>query len=122
VLEPPGPAVDAPAVVHLQVEVDALRGNPYGFEAEDSVPYLRLPFTLVHDRSGRRLEGVLTPMVSRDGFHYGVTVPLSGPGAYTLTVEIRPPEGLARHVDPRTGVGAWWTPFPVSWTFRYPPD
>jgi uncharacterized protein involved in high-affinity Fe2+ transport len=122
VLEPPGPAVDAAAIIHLQLEIDALRGNPYGFEPEDSVPYLRLPFALVHDRSGRRLEGVLAPMVSREGFHYGATVPLPGPGVYTLTVEIRPPEGLARHVDPRTGVSAWWSAFPVSWTFRYPPD
>jgi periplasmic iron binding protein len=122
VLEPPGPAVDAAAVIHLQLEVDALRGNSYGFEPEDSVPYLRLPFALVHDRSGRRHEGVLTPMVSRDGFHYGATVPLPGPGVYTLTVEIRPPEGLVRHVDPRTGVSGWWSAFPVSWSFRYPPD
>jgi uncharacterized protein involved in high-affinity Fe2+ transport len=122
VLEPPGPAVDAPAIVHIQIDVDAVRGNPYGFDAEDSVPYLRLPFALVQDRSGRRVEGFLAPMVSRDGFHYGATLPLPGPGVYTLTVEIRPPEGLARHVDPRTGVSAWWTAFPVSWTFRYPAD
>ncbi len=121
-LEPAGPAVEGAAVIHLQVDVDAVRGNPYGFEAEDSVPYLRLPFVLVHDRSGRRQEGILAPMVSREGFHYGATIALPGPGLYTLTVDIRPPEGLARHVEPRAGAGAWWPAFPLTWTFRYPPE
>ena len=121
-LEPAGTAVDGAAVIHLQLDIDAVRGNPYGFDPEDSIPYLKLPFVLAQDGSGRRQEGVLAPMVSRAGFHYGVTIALPGPGLYTLTVEIRPPEGLARHVDPRTGVGPWWTPFPLTWTFRYPTE
>src|SRR5262249_46180473 len=117
--EPATPAVDSPSALHLQVEVDAVRGNPYGFDPEDSVPYLRLPFALLHD-SGRRVEGTLAPMVSRDGFHYGATVALPVVGAYTLSVEIRPPEGLTRHTDPRSGVAGWWAPFTLSWSFRYP--
>jgi len=120
VLEPPAPAVDGPAVLHLQVEVDATRGNPYGLDAEDSVPYLRLPFQLVHEATGRRVEGTLAPMVSRDGFHYGATVALPTGGGWTLNVEIRPPEGLTRHTDPRTGVAAWWAPFTLTWSLRAP--
>lgn len=122
VLDPPSPSGDPAGGIHLQLDVDALRGNPYGFEAEDSVPYLRIPFVLVHETSGRRVEGVLAPMVSNVGFHYGANLALAGPGAYTLTVELRPPEGLARHADRPTGGRPWWTPFLLTWKFRYPPD
>jgi uncharacterized protein involved in high-affinity Fe2+ transport len=118
-VEPPAAALDSPSVLHLQLEVDATKGNPYGFDADDSVPYLRLPFAMLHE-SGRRIEGMLAPMVSRDGFHYGASVALPVTGAYTLSVEIRPPEGLARHTDTRTGVAAWWAPFTLTWTLRYP--
>ena len=110
---PPGPAI------HLQVSIDALDSNPYGFEAEDSVPNLRVPFTLVFTATGWRREGTLEPMVSRNGFHYGATVTVPGDGDYVLTIEIQPPQGLVRHTDPRTGVAAWWKPFPLSWGFRY---
>ena len=112
----------AAATIHLQLDVDALRGNPYGFEAEDSVPYLRVPFALVQEGSGRRWEGVLLPMVSSQGFHYGANVALGGPGRYTLTVEMRPPEGLGRHADGPSGVRPWWSPFALTWRFRYPPE
>jgi uncharacterized protein involved in high-affinity Fe2+ transport len=119
-VEPAGPAADGPVLLHLQVEVEAARGNPYGFDPQDSVPYLRLPFQLVHDATGRRVEGTLAPMVSRDGFHYGAPIAVPASGAWTLSVEIRPPEGLARHTDPRTGVAAWWTPFTATWGLRAP--
>ena len=110
---PPGPAI------HLQVGIDAVDGNPYGFEAEDSIPYLRVPFTLVFTGTGWRREGILEPMVSRNGFHYGATVTVPGDGDYVLTIEVQPPQGLVRHTDPHTGVAAWWKPFPLSWGFRY---
>jgi periplasmic iron binding protein len=119
-IEPPVPLPDGPLVVHLQVEVEAVKGNVYGFDPQDSVPYLRLPFQLVHDGSGRRVEGTLLPMVSRDGFHYGAPVALPAPGVWTLSVEIRAPEGLGRHTDPRSGVAGWWAPFTLTWSFRAP--
>jgi uncharacterized protein involved in high-affinity Fe2+ transport len=58
-------------------------------------------------------------MVSRDGFHYGANVLLAGGGNYTLTVELNPPERLARHTDPRTGVAGWWKSFRVTRRFAY---
>jgi periplasmic iron binding protein len=109
------------SAIHLQLDVDAARGNPYGFEPDDSVPYLQISFTLTQDGTGRRIDGILEPMVSRDGFHYGANVLLPGPGPYVLAVEIRPPEKLARHTDPRTGVLPWWTPFSLTWNFRPTP-
>lgn len=119
-LDPSGTAIPNGPALHLQVEIDAVEGNPYGFDPEDSVPYLRVPFTLALAATDWRREGVLDPMVSRDGFHYGATVAVPGPGDCVLTIEVRPPQGLARHTDPQTGVGPWWTPFRVTWSFRYP--
>ena len=52
----------------LPVDTDALEENPYGFEPADSVPYLHLRLTIVLPASGGRREGLLDPMVSRDGF------------------------------------------------------
>ncbi|HEV8675888.1 MAG TPA: iron transporter [Methylomirabilota bacterium] len=120
-LDSGGRLPDGALALHLQLDVDAARGNPYGLDSDDSVPYLRLPFTLTQDGTGRRLDGTLEPMVSRDGFHYGANVVVAGPGTYSLAVEIRPPEGLARHTDARTGVLPWWAPFTLTWSFRYPP-
>ncbi|HEV8533689.1 MAG TPA: iron transporter [Methylomirabilota bacterium] len=120
-LDPPRPAVEGPHVIHLQVEVEAVRGNPYGLDPDDDVPYLRIPFVLVHEPTGRRQEGVLEPMVSRDGFHYGANVALIGPGPQSLTLEVGPPEGLARHTDPRTERRSWWAAFTLTWRFRYTP-
>ena len=120
VVEPVGPPVEGGAV-HLQVEVEAVSGNPYGFDADDSIPYLRIAFVVVHEPTGRRVEGSLDPMVSRDGFHYGASVPVAA-GGHTITIDVPAPEGLARHTDPRTGVAAWWRPFKVTRRFVYTPD
>lgn len=120
-LEPPAPPPEGSLTIHVQVEVDALRDNRYGLDPDDAVPYLKIPFALVHAQTGRRVEGTLAPMVSRDGFHYGANVALPGPGRYTLTIEVRPPEGLLRHTGPRRGVRPWWKPFSLSWRFTYPP-
>lgn len=113
--------VEGTLTIHLEVEVEAVHDNPYGLEADDAVPYLRIPFALTHGPTGRRVEGRLAPMVSQDGFHYGANVALPGPGAYTLSIEVRPPEGLARHTGPRRGVRPWWRPFTLSWRFTHPP-
>jgi uncharacterized protein involved in high-affinity Fe2+ transport len=121
-LDPPGAAIPNGSAIHLQVEIDATEGNSYGFDPEDSVPYLRIPFTLVRTATDWRHEGLLDPMVSRDGFHYGATVPLPGGGDYRLTIEVPPPQGLGRHADPQTGVAPWWAPFRVTWLFHYPKD
>ena len=119
-LDPPAPPAEGSLAFHLQVDVDAARGNPYGLDPDDSVPYLRIAFRLTHEPTGRTIEGTLAPMVSRDGFHYGANVVLPAPGAYALRVEIRPPGGLARHTDARTGVAPWWEPLTLTWSFRYP--
>lgn len=118
--DPPG-EVAVGLAIHVQIEVEATPGNPYGLDADESVPYLRIGYTLTHVPSRQRREGVLVPMVSRDGLHYGANLVLPAPGGHTLTVEIRPPEGLVRHTDPRTGVQPWWSPFTLTWDFEYAP-
>jgi uncharacterized protein involved in high-affinity Fe2+ transport len=120
-LDPPAGGVPSPAI-HLQVDVDATGGNPYGFDPEDSVPYLRIPFTLTLTSGSWQYAGMLEPMVSRAGFHYGATVPLPGPGDYRVTIEVGSPQGLVRHTDSETGVAPWWPPFSLSWPFHYPPE
>ena len=114
---PPGQGSEGDLGFHLQIDVDAVAGNPYGLDADDPVPYLRIAFAVNHAPTGRRHEGVLAPMLSRDGFHYGANVPLPASGTYTLSIELRPPEGLARHTDARTGVQKWWNPFTLTWSF-----
>ena len=70
----------------------------------------------------KSIEGKLTPMVARDGLHYGATIEMPRAGSYKLTYAIDPPSagGLGRHVDPATGVDPWWKPFQVSFDWDYP--
>jgi uncharacterized protein involved in high-affinity Fe2+ transport len=67
----------------------------------------------------------MTPMVARDGLHYGANIAMPRAGRYTLTYRIEPPwkGGLGRHSDPVTGVAPWWEPFEVSfdWDYEGPP-
>ncbi len=60
-------------------------------------------------------------MVASDGPHYGANLALDGPGEYTVTFHIRPPEdnGLLRHFDRETGVAPWWKPFSYEGRFVF---
>jgi len=58
------------------------------------------------------------------GPHYGDNLKLLGPGKYTLKLHIAPPGGqhgtqFGRHTDKETGVGPWFKPFDLEYTFAY---
>lgn len=114
----------APARVHLEADVHALRNNPQGIPEEAWVPYLTIGYRLekVGGAAAKPQEGRLQPMTATDGPHYAQDVAMDGPGTYRLTYRFEPPSvnGFGRHVDRATGVPAWWPPFETTWTFPYP--
>jgi len=61
------------------------------------------------------------PMVASDGPHYADNIKLNGPGKYHLKYHIKPLayNGLYRHTDKETGVGAWWALFDLEWDFAF---
>jgi uncharacterized protein involved in high-affinity Fe2+ transport len=113
-------------LIHLEADIHATEGNPNGFAKDEFVPYLVVRYTLAaadakSPGSFKKIEGSLSPMVARDGMHYGATIEAPPPGRYTLTYAIEPPSagGLGRHVDPATGVAPWWKPFEASFTWDF---
>jgi uncharacterized protein involved in high-affinity Fe2+ transport len=115
-------------LIHLEADIHATEGNPNGFAKEEFIPYLVVNYTIapadaktagafktVHDK--------MTPMVARDGLHYGATIEAPPAGHYKLTYAIDPPSagGLGRHVDAATGVAPWWKPFEVSFDWEFSP-
>ncbi len=118
-------------LIHLEADIHATEGNRNGFAKDEFVPYLIVRYTIA-PADGKtpvaftsRFKGAMTPMVARDGLHYGATIEMPKAGRYKLTYAIEPPSagGLGRHVDPATGVEPWWKPFEVSfdWDFSPPP-
>ncbi len=107
--------------VHLEADIHAGKGNQNGFGAGEWLPYLSVHYKLTYLKSGETLEGQFTPMVARDGPHYGATIRMRGTGKYKLTYRIEPPTASAfgRHTDEITGVAPWWQPFDVQWEFDY---
>ncbi len=121
----PTSAADAANRVHLEADVHAAEGNPNGFPRDEFVPYLPVTYTIAAIGDSPTAQGVepmhgeLMPMVARDGWHYGATILMPGPGRYRLTYHFEPP-AAGRHSDAATGVAPWWAPFDVSfdWDFK----
>jgi uncharacterized protein involved in high-affinity Fe2+ transport len=116
-------------LIHIEADIRATEGNRNGFAKDEFVPYLKVHSTIT-PRDGTDPSSVpapteLTPMVARDGLHYGAMIAMPRAGRYTLTYQIKPPKegGLGRHTDPVTGVDPWWEPFEVSfdWDYEGPP-
>ncbi len=109
-------------VIHLEADVHATAGSPWGYPDGAWVPYLTIAYTLTKQGSPWQATGSLLPMTAADGPHYAANVKMDGPGAYRLTYRFTSPEanGFLRHIDKPTGVPAWWTPFSESFGFRYP--
>ena len=116
-----GPPPDG-ADIHLEADVHAVKGNRYGFRPEEWIPYLSIHYTLELQGTDKELSGQLWQMMAKDGPHYGINLKMLGAGRYRLTYRIGSPEewGLSRHTDQQSGVGPWWEPFEVEWTFHYP--
>lgn len=108
-------------VIHLEADVKATQGNPNGFFEGEFIPYLKIAYTIEPAAGGPATSGELMPMVAKDGFHYGATLSMPGPGKYRLTYRIQPPSagGLGRHSDPVSGVAPWWGPFSATYDWDY---
>jgi uncharacterized protein involved in high-affinity Fe2+ transport len=110
-------------MIHLEADIHATEGNRNGCPKDEFIPWLTVRYTIVPTdgaaKSAEPLRGTLKPMVARDGWHYGASIDMPGPGRYKLTYAIAPP-AVGRHVDPVTGVAPWWEPFEVSfdWDFH----
>jgi periplasmic iron binding protein len=124
-MDPPGMMRDAKeSDIHLEADIKAAKGNPNGFAEGDWIPYLRVGFELIKLDGNTSLKGEFMPMVANDGPHYGDNVKLPGPGKYKLILTITPPNDnphahFGRHVDKETGVGPWFSAFPVEFEFVY---
>ncbi len=113
-------------MVHLEADIHAAEGNPNGFPRDEFVPYLTITYVLTPlDKQsgglvgeGEVLRGSLSPMVARDGWHYGASLLMPGPGRYRLDYHIEPP-AAGRHADAATGVAPWWAPFDVSFDWNF---
>lgn len=123
-MEPRG--MDLPASqadIHLEADIHATKGNPNGFGAGEWIPYLTVNYKLVNLDTGKSKTGTFMPMVAKDGPHYGGNIKMMGAGNYKVTYTIDPPskQGFGRHTDVATGVGKWYQPFSVEYTFKYVP-
>ena len=111
-----------PAGIHLEADVRATAGEPHGFPEGAFIPYLTISWSLTRDDNPTfKKSGLLYPMVSKAGPHYGGAVEMAGPGVYHLTYIISPPtsHGMLRHTG-KDGVPAWWKPITAQWDFKYP--
>lgn len=123
-MEPRG--IDLPASkadIHLEADIHAVKGNPNGFGAGEWLPYLTVRYRLENTDTRKVQSGNLMPMVAVDGPHYGSNLKMLGIGNYKLTFEISPPSGpgFGRHSDADTGVGKWFKPFSLNYSFKYVP-
>jgi uncharacterized protein involved in high-affinity Fe2+ transport len=113
----------APAMIHIEADIHATEGNKNGCPKDEFVPYLTVHYAIVPEGTGSKsvepIRGTLMPMVARDGWHYGASIPMPRAGRYRLTYSIEPPSA-GRHVDLVTGVEPWWKPFEVAFDWDYP--
>ena len=112
-----------PGSVYLEADVRAAKDEPHGFAPGGFSPDLTINWSLPRDDNPTfKKSGLLYPMVSKAGPHYGAAADLSGPGTYHLTYIISPPtsHGLLRHTDKDSGVPEWFKPITATWTFTYP--
>jgi periplasmic iron binding protein len=118
----------SPALIHLEADIHATEANRNGFAKDEFVPYLRVRYSIVSagtsegGKTPEPIEGLMMPMVARDGLHYGASIEMPRPGRFKLTYAIEPPSagGLGRHADRATGVDPWWKPFSVTFDWDYP--
>jgi periplasmic iron binding protein len=111
-------------LIHLEADVKATKDNPNGFAMGEFVPYLKIAYSIVPAKGGTAIDkGELSPMIARDGLHYGANILMPKPGDYRLVYDIEPPSagGLGRHSDPATGVAPWWQPFQAVFDWKVEP-
>jgi periplasmic iron binding protein len=120
-----GMAGPAPSdMIHIEADIKATEGNKNGCTMGEFIPYLKVHYAIdPQDAAAKAVEpirGELMPMVARDGWHYGASIPMPRAGRFKLTYKIEPPTAAGRHSDAATGVDPWWEPFEVSFDWDYP--
>ncbi len=117
------PSLGSSDMIHIEADIHATEGNTNGCPKDEFIPYLTVHYAIVPEgaaaKSVEPIRGTLIPMVARDGWHYGASVPMPRAGRYKLTYSLEPPSA-GRHVDPVTGVNPWWKPFEVTFDWDYP--
>ncbi|MGJ8525896.1 34 kDa membrane antigen [Halomonadaceae bacterium LMG 33818] len=110
-------------IIHLETDVHALAGNPWGYEEGSWIPYLSVDYVVRKEGDSNYIQfGQLLPMSASDGPHYAHSVPMAGKGRYTVMLKYTAPDevGYERHIDQATGIGPWFKPFVETFTFDYP--
>lgn len=111
-------------MIHVEADIHATEGNRNGCPKDEFVPYLTVRYAIIPEgeaaKSIEPMRGTLMPMVARDGWHYGASIPMPKAGQYRLTYIIEPPTAAGRHSDVATGVDPWWKPFEVTFDWDYP--
>ncbi len=115
---PPGMSMD-PKAIHFEIDVHSAADSPWGFPEDAWIPNLTVELTIKKKGSEFSESKILPAMQAIDGPHYANNFNMDGPGEYTATYVISPPD-LIRHIDKATGVPKWWEPITVSWDFKYP--
>jgi len=107
--------------IHIEADITAAENNPNGFATGEWIPYLSIRYTLINLSTNEKVEGMMMPMVANDGPHYGDNVKMPGLGKYKLLIDVLNPmtQGFGRHTDRETGVGPWFKPFQLEWTFNF---
>lgn len=107
--------------IHIEADITAGENNPNGFATGEWIPYLSINYTLINLSTNEKVKGMMMPMVANDGPHYGDNVKMPGLGKYKLLIDVVNPmaNGFGRHTDRETGVGSWFEPFQLEWTFNY---
>ncbi|MDH3973097.1 MAG: iron transporter [Deltaproteobacteria bacterium] len=107
--------------IHIEADISADENNPNGFATGEWIPYLSIGYTLINLSTNEKIEGMMMPMIANDGPHYGDNVKMPGLGKYKLVLNIVNPmaNGFGRHTDRETGVGPWFEPFQLEWTFNF---
>jgi hypothetical protein len=118
------PAAASSDMIHIEADIHATEGNANGCPKDEFIPYLTVRYAIIpQGDTAKSLEPIrdkMTPMVARDGWHYGASVPMPRAGHFKLIYTIEPPTGAGRHSDAATGVDPWWKPFEVSFDWDYP--
>jgi periplasmic iron binding protein len=119
------PGTGSPSLIHLEADIHAMEGNRNGFPKDEFVPYLVVHYVIEPRNGGGQAgsadpirRGPMTPMMARDGLHYGASIEMPHAGHYKLTYAIA--IELGRHADRATGVEPWWKPFEVTFDWDYP--
>ena len=113
--------------IHLEADIRAVSNNPNGYPEGEWIPYLMVRYELSKQGDGKKVEGILMPMVANDGPHYGDNIKLMGPGKYHLKYTVYPPNSpgnlsrnpYGRHTDRLTGVRPWFQPFTLEYDFTF---